>query len=248
MRKLIIIALLVMSYGCAPRYFPVDPLPVEQRNGLSSQTIGFIKPDKRTVAYTYSFPSATKNLDGYVYGSGKNTKSGYVYSLDVNTDLNEVVKNYINIKFLKQTSQPDVHLDFTIKDFWIENGGGMSNRGGTTSKTSYITILNAIVNVKITDETKVIEKSFELKRVIEKSSISTYVIGAYSSYTATSSNSNTFIDTDMSMELTEMYNILVLMTDKFIESAKSDKPSETESSPAVYKKTQQKDTDLFQIK
>jgi len=255
MKHFIIIALIIFAYGCvprlsSPRLLETDPLPVEQRNGISSQTMGFIKPDNRTVQYSYSFPNAGKNYEGYVYGSDKKVKSGYMYKIDVDADFKDVIQSYIATKFLKQSDSSDVRIDFIVRDFWIENSGDNSNRGGATWKVSYITILNAVVDVKITDENTTVEKSFKLKRVIEKSRISTYVIGTYSSYTATSSNTETFIDADISRELTEMYNILVLMTDKFIESTKTEKPEKPAgSSPQpMIKKQPDKSQDIFKIR
>jgi len=257
MKHLIIIALLILSYGCAPRFTSprppdTDPLPVEQRNGISSLTMGFIKPDKRTVSYSYSYPNKQNIYDGYVVGSDKKSHSSHVYKLDVDSDFRDVIQSYVTAKFLKQSSESDINIDFIVKDFWIENGGDNSNRGGATWKVSYITILNAIVDVKISDESTTAEKSFRLKRVIEKSRISTYVIGTYSSYTATSSNTETFIDADISRELTEMYNILILMTDKFIESAKaekSEKPAGSSPQPQpMIKKQPDKSQDIFKIR
>jgi hypothetical protein len=68
MKHLIIIALLILSYGCVPKYTvpTADPLPVEQRNGISSQTMGLIKPDRRAVSYSYSYPNKQKIYNGYV--------------------------------------------------------------------------------------------------------------------------------------------------------------------------------------
>lgn len=254
MKHLIIIALLILSYGCAPKYTvpSADPLPVEQRNGISSLTMGFIKPDKRTVSYSYSYPDKQKIYNGYVLGSDKKSHSSHVYKLDVDSDFRNVIQSYVAAKFLKQSSESDINIDFVVKDFWIENGGDGGNRGGYVWKVSYITILNAIVDVKITDENTTVEKSFKLKRVIEKSKISGSFTSSSGNYTATASNTETFIDADISRELTEMYNILILMTDKFIESAKaekSEKPVGSSPQPQpMIKKQPDKSQDIFKIR
>jgi hypothetical protein len=99
----------------------------------------------------------------------------------------------------------------------------------------------------VSDAYATFEKSFQLKRAIERSNITGYVSTSSGSYSKTVSNTETFIDADISRELTEMYNILVLMTDKFIESAKTEKPAGSSPQPMI-KKQPDKSQDIFKIR
>lgn len=223
MKKYILLVLMLSAfYGCVP---PNPTLTVNNRAGVSNDTMSAIEPISKTVNYSIASDVQGSVFQAYEYGSNKTKLSKYSFSADVNKDVDAAVSRYMESKFLSTADKADYKVTFEIKDFYMEYSLAMGSSAllimtNTYQSTeNYKTVLNVAVTVEKSGNKY--EKNFVIEQDSQDKSVEAMNTNPQSAVgTLKPRKGHAIIFSDM---LTASYNDLIIRTDKFINAVSKQK-------------------------
>jgi len=206
--------------ACGPASYTV-PVPIRQ--GIKSETMMNIQSLNKTIQFDVKSALTSDIVQAYEYKSNGKTPTKYFFQVDITEDINKAVKSYVETKFLNVADNSQNRLNFYLQDLYIEytdvQGSGLVLALTNTYQSTEYYKVKVPIKVTYLKNGKEYSKDFIFeKEYVDKS---TEPMRTAPQTAMEPIKYRKGMDNVISFLLSDVYNEMIIKTDKFITAAET---------------------------